>query len=289
MASTAPSKSQSLLSFALPRLKWNNHPRGGHSNIAAAGTPSPPPPPQKSQSPFRQSATQNSPLHSGGGGGGDGGIEAEGSGKGKLEAECKRHVKKRSETHDRKVEKKSEKMKVVEQDHGVSMSSVDDKGNEKEPRSRILIKIPASMRNSGSNKVKEEENEVMIDEQKAWNLRPRRPVKKKLNVDDSGRGGVVLKAQGGGSVQEKKKKDQLQQESLENGARVRVEKEKKVKFSLCLTRQEIEEDVYSLTGLKASRRPKKRTRVVQKHLDNVFPGQWLGSITPDSYKVSNTL
>ncbi|KAI3693870.1 hypothetical protein L1987_76825 [Smallanthus sonchifolius] len=61
---------------------------------------------------------------------------------------------------------------------------------------------------------------------------------------------------------------------------------KKRKFSITLSRDEIEEDIFSFTRSKPSRRPKKRPRSVQKQLDTLFPGLWLGSITADSYKVS---
>lgn len=61
---------------------------------------------------------------------------------------------------------------------------------------------------------------------------------------------------------------------------------KKQKFSIALSRDEIEEDIFSLTGSKPSRRPKKRPRTVQRQLDTLFPGLWLGSITVDTYKVS---
>ncbi|XP_012843533.1 PREDICTED: uncharacterized protein LOC105963653 [Erythranthe guttata] len=61
---------------------------------------------------------------------------------------------------------------------------------------------------------------------------------------------------------------------------------RKLSISIALSKQEIEEDIYSLTGLKPARRPKKRAKNIQRELDFVFPGQWLVSITPDSYKVS---
>ncbi|XP_074321774.1 uncharacterized protein LOC141658955 [Silene latifolia] len=58
----------------------------------------------------------------------------------------------------------------------------------------------------------------------------------------------------------------------------------KRKFWIALSKDEIEEDIYSITGCKPSRRPRKRPKIVQKHLDNVFPGLWLVGLTPDSYR-----
>ncbi|KAK7269783.1 hypothetical protein RIF29_22519 [Crotalaria pallida] len=64
-----------------------------------------------------------------------------------------------------------------------------------------------------------------------------------------------------------------------------TEKVEKVKFSVPLTRKEIEEDFMELLGHRPPRRPKKRPRIVQKQLDAIFPGLWLSEITADSYKV----
>lgn len=63
------------------------------------------------------------------------------------------------------------------------------------------------------------------------------------------------------------------------------ERPKRLKFSLSLTKEEIDEDLYSMTGSRARRRPRRRPRAVQKQLDSLFPGSWLSEITADSYKV----
>ncbi|KAH6817766.1 hypothetical protein C2S51_001369 [Perilla frutescens var. frutescens] len=64
-------------------------------------------------------------------------------------------------------------------------------------------------------------------------------------------------------------------------------KKKKIELNICvgLTKEEIEEDIFALTGSKASRRPKRRPKNIQKLLNLAFPGLWLVSITPESYKV----
>ncbi|XP_010265083.1 PREDICTED: uncharacterized protein LOC104602914 [Nelumbo nucifera] len=64
-----------------------------------------------------------------------------------------------------------------------------------------------------------------------------------------------------------------------------VEKKGRAKFSISLSREEIEEDFVGVTGTRPPRRPKKRPRIVQKQLDIMFPGLWLTEITPDTYKV----
>ncbi|XP_027084052.1 uncharacterized protein [Coffea arabica] len=65
--------------------------------------------------------------------------------------------------------------------------------------------------------------------------------------------------------------------------------EEKRKLWISLSKEEIEEDVYSLTGSRPSRRPKKRPRTVQKQLDNVFPGLYLVGLSIDSYRVHDSL
>ncbi|PKA54113.1 hypothetical protein AXF42_Ash018123 [Apostasia shenzhenica] len=57
------------------------------------------------------------------------------------------------------------------------------------------------------------------------------------------------------------------------------------KITIPLTREEIDEDIYAVTGSRGRRRPKKRPRILQRQLDFLLPGLWLPSITPDSYRV----
>lgn len=64
-----------------------------------------------------------------------------------------------------------------------------------------------------------------------------------------------------------------------------VERNVKRKVWISLSREEIEEDVYALTGGKPARRPKKWPKNVQKQLDNVFPGLYLVGVAADSYRV----
>ncbi|KAJ3686064.1 hypothetical protein LUZ61_015228 [Rhynchospora tenuis] len=56
-------------------------------------------------------------------------------------------------------------------------------------------------------------------------------------------------------------------------------------FCVTLLREEIEEDIYAMKGTRPARRPRKRTRGVQKQLDMLFPGCFLNEITLDTYKV----
>ncbi|XP_044962925.1 cell division protein ZipA-like [Hordeum vulgare subsp. vulgare] len=60
---------------------------------------------------------------------------------------------------------------------------------------------------------------------------------------------------------------------------------KRAPFSVALSTEEIEEDIYALTGGRPRRRPRKRPRAVQRQLDSLFPGLWLAEVTADDYKV----
>ncbi|MFS7941546.1 hypothetical protein Hanom_Chr06g00477561 [Helianthus anomalus] len=111
--------------------------------------------------------------------------------------------------------------------------------------------------------VQREENKVVSDDVdatdgdvKPWNLRPRRsPMINNHRVSSS---------YGKGTENE--------------------DCNKKRKLWISLSKEEIEEDVYALTGSKPARRPKKRNKTVQKQVDNLFPGLYLDGISPDSYR-----
>ncbi|MQL74332.1 hypothetical protein Taro_006713 [Colocasia esculenta] len=77
---------------------------------------------------------------------------------------------------------------------------------------------------------------------------------------------------------------------LRSGAPERREatlRRRRPRFSLPLTKEEIDEDVYAFTGRLAARRPKKRPRAVQRQLDLLFPGMYLSEVTPDMYQVAD--
>ncbi|GJN05905.1 hypothetical protein PR202_ga23580 [Eleusine coracana subsp. coracana] len=66
---------------------------------------------------------------------------------------------------------------------------------------------------------------------------------------------------------------------------VRGEHLDRARFSVTLTAEEIDEDIYAVTGVRARRRPRRRPRPVQKQLDMLFPGSWLSEITAETYRV----
>ncbi|CAO2198832.1 unnamed protein product [Urochloa humidicola] len=68
-------------------------------------------------------------------------------------------------------------------------------------------------------------------------------------------------------------------------SRARAEALDRARFSVMLTSEEIEEDIYAFTGARPRRRPRRRPRPVQKQLDMLFPGSWLSEITVETYRV----
>ncbi|CAN4075594.1 unnamed protein product [Withania somnifera] len=126
----------------------------------------------------------------------------------------------------------------------------------------------------------------------AWNLRTRRAVCNEHS-------GFVAGAGAGGSGL--KETNRLPPFRTENSKSLRVlsdfaggaaagsyssgEKRPRVKYSVPLSRREIEEDFIAIIGHRPPRRPKKQARLVQKKLDTLFPGLWLTEITADLYKV----
>ncbi|CAN6816480.1 unnamed protein product [Brassica oleracea var. botrytis] len=111
----------------------------------------------------------------------------------------------------------------------------------------------------GSGQDKEKE----VSPAKPWNLRKRRaaackePVEERTVNPSPPRGGVVEEA----------------------------ETTTRPKFSVKLSKKEIEEDFMAAFGHRPPRRPKKRPRTVQKKLDSLHPGFYLTEVTLDAYKV----
>ncbi|KAI3498548.1 hypothetical protein L1887_34324 [Cichorium endivia] len=290
MASPAPAKLQPLHNFSLTHLKWKNH-RSGRSRLAGEASSSSPPP----STPWRESPPLRSHTH----------------------APSHRHQTSPSSVSQRPSPlHKQSPMRDLEFEASLNyaasqfmektdtriMFESSTKHVENNHKGRRSNKISIRFReNSKQHNGVAEENrsytpmddsvppqaaEAAEDESspKTWNLRPRRPP---MNHKQSTGG---LPKIGASRLQETKTSHetninkQLSELNTNNNSDPR--KSKKQKFSIPLSRGEIEEDIFLLTGSKPSRRPKKRPRVIQKQLDNLFPGLWLDSITADSYKVS---
>ncbi|AES62884.1 DUF1639 family protein [Medicago truncatula] len=95
--------------------------------------------------------------------------------------------------------------------------------------------------------------------EKSWNFRTRKGVAREagkgLKIDEK-KPNISSPLKGGGSTEKKT-----------------------MKFSLSLTKKEIEEDFIKMTGQKPPRRPKRGPK------NTLFPGAWLSQVNADSYKV----
>ncbi|GMI66955.1 hypothetical protein like AT3G60410 [Hibiscus trionum] len=159
------------------------------------------------------------------------------------------------------------------------------RANPSDGRSKIYIRFPAKnqkpvdeVADVVDQSLTAEDIEELVP--KTWNLRPRKPISKPPIHN-----GSATKI--GGSAQENRThRSEATRSRNITEPKPAENKEKKRKFSISLSREEIDEDIFAMTGSKASRRPKKRAKNVQKQLDCVFPGLWLASITPDCYRVS---
>ncbi|XP_037497633.1 uncharacterized protein LOC105643367 isoform X2 [Jatropha curcas] len=153
-------------------------------------------------------------------------------------------------------------------------------------KSKIFIRIKTKSSKCADDVANAGDQTSVVDDadetlMKTWNLRPRRAVTKASN----GNGGL-LKI-GGTAAPETKAQETSRPELIgsrnANGAKVGEKKGKgkekveMVKFSIPLTKAEIEEDIYALTGSKPARRPKKRAKPVQKQLD-AMPFSWIVAV-----------
>ncbi|ESQ34217.1 hypothetical protein EUTSA_v10008407mg [Eutrema salsugineum] len=121
--------------------------------------------------------------------------------------------------------------------------------------------------------------EKEISPVKPWNLRKRRAACKEPISGDQFNTSLNQIKNGFAAIEER----------IEKGGVVEAETTAKEivrpKFSVKLTKKEIEEDFMAALGHRPPRRPKKRPRTVQKKLDNLFPGFYLTEVTLDAYKV----
>ncbi|KAJ4957258.1 hypothetical protein NE237_014041 [Protea cynaroides] len=270
---TAPVKSQALHNFSLPYLKWGKNQMNNHRCRKLIDSSRDSSPPDHRSSPCE--------------------AESEGA----SASICRKD----SEAENRKYQIGSRNSKnrfgfsscssaaltTEKLLKNPTVSEADAVGLE-ESKTKLLIRFRTSGKEESVSKnkaaaVPADGGEVEESAPKPWNLRPRRAVFK-APVDNGG-------ASKNGDFLDDFPPMQPP-ENLPKSLRLRgfaeghnVEKKEKRQLSISLTREEIEEDIFSLTGSKPSRRPRKRARNVQKQLDNAFPGLWLVGTTADSYRV----
>lgn len=306
-ASGSPHRSPPVSHDSPPRRQSNNSPLRGSADSVAASSPS-----RHATTHGGEDSAASSPMRHG-----DGSDETaasllnqspvRGNGSGKLES-CVRSSKPLIEYRRQSRNSVASGVK-----NGVFVSSPDgdegklkgaeaDADNKESRSSKFLIKIRQKTSSfageiqpeeEGKAEVKVEDNEVQdegkllasFDDneplQKTWNFRPRKPIRPSLNLN-----GIGFKNNGSAVQHAKRAQSRQVNPNSTNRPENQKKEKRKIGFTLALSREEIEEDLFALLGSKPSRRPKKRSKNVQKLVDNVFPGAWLQSITADSYKVS---
>lgn len=111
--------------------------------------------------------------------------------------------------------------------------------------------------------------------QKPWNLRPRKPALPKASAFEIGAGASRNGNTNGGESQEAG--NHHGENPAPKSLRLRgftdtqcPEKKEKRKFWIALSKEEIEEDIFIMTGSRPARRPRKRPKNVQKQMDVSF-------------------
>lgn len=299
MATPVPAKSQPqpLYSFSLPQWKLtknhtNNHHRGRRgADSSSSQHQLPPHDTARRRSPHLHSVHRQSPMR-------DSASESESShaaafGRRKnslLPPPPQVYSGKNGALSSSPSSSDHQPAKAVKQQREVS-------DHDKESRSKICIRLKTPLKNKKPYKGQDEGNpdiegaEVEESMAKTWNLRPRKPIRRQTNPNTNGGSNPCV---GKSSSPENKiqspqtvlKRSEMRSAPQAAAAVEAAQKGKKRKFALSLSRDEIEEDIYAMIGSKPNRRPKKRSKIVQRQLDSVFPGLWLSSITPDAYKVS---
>ncbi|KAF8084838.1 hypothetical protein N665_0697s0020 [Sinapis alba] len=123
-----------------------------------------------------------------------------------------------------------------------------------------------------------EEGEEAEEEKRSWNLRPRKAC--------LGGASEVKKNQKPNRPTEPSKSNRQRGIAAESpGVEVKNENHR---LWVALSRDEIEEDVFSMSGNKPPRRPRKRAKALQKHLDVMFPGLGLVGMNADCFRVSTS-
>ncbi|KAJ4828881.1 hypothetical protein Tsubulata_039851 [Turnera subulata] len=194
------------------------------------------------------------------------------------------HHQKQQQQQQRWVSPRREADDDDEDDDDDDDDEEEEEGELSRSKSRSRSRSPPR-RAPPAEKEKEKEEEV-----KPWNLRTRRAACKAPAPGIGGKAMTVAAAASNSNSSpgksESAKSPRLLRGVGEKREREEKEKEKeRAKFSLGLSKKEIEEDFMEMVCHRPARRPKKRPRAVQRQIDMLFPGMWLTEVTADMYTV----
>ncbi|GAU20176.1 hypothetical protein TSUD_352400 [Trifolium subterraneum] len=163
-------------------------------------------------------------------------------------------------------------------------------------KSKVSIGSPVKAKGSSENnndgegdiEVEDEVGTECSDEEsntqfvKTWNLRPRKPRVNPEKQGNNGGGGRSRKSATPTRVS--KPRSAAKSRPLPKVERPLMDKRELV---ISLTKEEIEHDFILMTGEKPPKKPIRRSKAVQKNLDDIFPGMHLTNITPERYRVND--
>ncbi|KAK4803904.1 hypothetical protein SAY86_003721 [Trapa natans] len=119
--------------------------------------------------------------------------------------------------------------------------------------------------------------------QRPWNLRPRRSNPSTKDAEYSNVFTAAAQSPGDYHISKSLRLRGLADSSAAAGG----ERKEKRKLWIALSKEEIEEDMFVMTGSRPARRPKKRPKHVQKVHNAIFPGLWLVGISADDYRLAD--
>ncbi|OWM88355.1 hypothetical protein CDL15_Pgr003767 [Punica granatum] len=139
-----------------------------------------------------------------------------------------------------------------------------------------------SSKNDGNESEGAEEAEAEAEAQeeavqRPWNLRPRRANPSPRVGEFSEAAAAIAQSPGENQQPKSTRLRGLAETSAVAGG----ERKEKRRFWIALSKEEIEEDIFVMTGSRPARRPKKRAKHVQKQLNSIFPGLWLVGASAD--------
>jgi hypothetical protein len=115
----------------------------------------------------------------------------------------------------------------------------------------------------GGERKREATEEEEAEAQKPWNLRPRKAAQRSAMMEIRAESAAIAIA----GVQQQHQSENVQPKSLRLRGAAESQSTEKRKFWIALSKEEIEEDVFVMTGSRPARRPRKRPKNIQKQLD----------------------
>ncbi|PON78646.1 hypothetical protein PanWU01x14_019040 [Parasponia andersonii] len=150
---------------------------------------------------------------------------------------------------------------------------------------RILREEVADGDGGGADAEAGEQSAAAVLESRPWNLRTRRAAcKAPVSGGGAKSSGIEERRRSNYSPPRSESANGVKSPRLVR-ALVSEKKKERARFSVALSKKDIEDDFMELLGRRPGRRPKKRPKHIQNLLDPLFPGLYLNEITTATYRV----